>query len=274
MREPCAAFVEAGRDGETMAVRIERDGPVAVVTMSRPEAFNAFNTEQLRALSDAVAEVAADREIRAVVLTGEGRRAFASGADIKEMSTMRPSEGLVFGQLGQSVTAAIEASPQPWIAAINGYALGGGCEMALACDIRLASENAVIGQPEVTLGILPGWGATQRLPRLVGAGLASELILTGRRLKAGEALQLGLVNAVYSQDELLPKATEMAKTIAANAPLAVSASKRAILLSRDVDLTTGLAYEAQTFGLLFDSDDQKAGMTAFLEKRTGEFTGK
>jgi len=257
-----------------MAVRIDHDGPVAVVTMSRPEAFNAFNTEQLAALRDVVAEVAADREIRAVVLTGEGRRAFASGADIKEMSTMRPSEGLVFGQLGQAVTAAIEASPQPWIAAINGYALGGGCEMALACDIRLASENAIIGQPEVTLGILPGWGATQRLPRLIGAGMASELILTGRRLKADEARQLGLVNAVYSQDELLPKATEMARSIAANAPLAISASKRAILLSRDVDLTTGLAYEAQTFGLLFDSDDQKAGMTAFLEKRTAEFDGR
>ena len=257
-----------------MAVRIERDGPVAVVTMSRPEAFNAFNTEQLAALRDAVTEVAAERGIRAVVLTGEGRRAFASGADIKEMSTMRPSEGLVFGQLGQAVTTAIEAAPQPWIAAINGYALGGGCEMALACDIRLASENAVIGQPEVTLGILPGWGATQRLPRLIGAGLASELILTGRRLTADEARQLGLVNAVYTQDELLPKATEMAQTIAANAPLAVSASKRAIHLSRDVDLTTGLAYEAQTFGLLFDSDDQKAGMTAFLEKRTAEFDGK
>ncbi|HEX5167419.1 MAG TPA: enoyl-CoA hydratase-related protein [Thermomicrobiales bacterium] len=256
-----------------MAVRIERDGPVAVVTMSRPEAFNAFNTEQLRALRDAVAEVSADRAIRAVVLTGEGRRAFASGADIKEMSTMRPSEGLAFGQLGQSVTAAIEAAPQPWIAAINGYALGGGCEMALACDIRLASENAAIGQPEVTLGILPGWGATQRLSRLVGAGLASELILTGRRLTAGEAREMGLVNAVYTLDELLPKATDMARAIAANAPLAVSAAKRAILLSRDVDLTTGLAYEAQTFGLLFDSEDQKAGMTAFLEKRTAEFEG-
>jgi len=256
-----------------MAVRIERDGPVAVVTMSRPEAFNAFNTEQLAALRDAVAEVAADRTIRAVVLTGEGRRAFASGADIKEMSTMRPSEALVFGQLGQAVTAAIEASPQPWIAAINGYALGGGCEIALACDIRLASENAVIGQPEVTLGILPGWGATQRLPRLIGAGIASEMIMTGRRLKADEALQLGFVNVVYSQDDLLPKAIELAQTIAANAPLAVSASKRAILLSRDVDLTTGLAYEAQTFGLLFDSDDQKAGMSAFLEKRTAEFEG-
>jgi enoyl-CoA hydratase len=257
-----------------MAVRIERDGAVAVVTMSRPEAFNAFNTEQMTALRDAVAEVSADRAIRAVVLTGEGKRAFASGADIREMSTMRPSEGHAFGALGQAVTLAIESAPQPWIAAINGYALGGGCEMALACDIRIASDNAAIGQPEVTLGILPGWGATQRLWRLVGPGLASEMILTGRRLTAAEALHAGLVNAVCAQDELLPKAIEMARTIAANAPLAVAASKRAIHLSPNVDLTTGLAYEAQTFALLFDTDDQKEGMAAFNEKRAPEFRGE
>ena len=259
-----------------MAVRIDRqsDGNVAVVTLSRPEAFNAFNTEQLEALRDAVAEVATDRTIRAVVLTGEGRRAFASGADIREMSEMSPTAALAFATLGQAVTSAIEATPQPWIAAVNGYALGGGCEMALACDIRIASENAVLGQPEVSLGIPPGWGGTQRLPRVVGAGAAAELILTGRRITANEALQIGLVNAVYPLDELLPKAIEMAQMIAANAPLAVSAARQALHLASTTDLATGMMHEAQVFALLFDSADQQEGMGAFNAKRPPQFTGK
>lgn len=257
-----------------MAVSIEREGAVAVVTMSRREALNAFNSEQLRALHDAVLEVSGDRAIRAVVLTGEGKRAFAAGADIKEMSMMRPSEARVFGDLGHAIGKAIEAAPQPWIAAVNGFALGGGCEMALACDIRLASENAVLGQPEVTLGILPGWGGTQRLTRLVGHGIASELILTGRQVRADEALRIGLVNAVYPQDELMDKAREMARTIAANAPLAVSAAKRAMALAFDTDLTHGLDSEATNFALLFDSADQKEGMAAFGEKRAAEFRGE
>lgn len=257
-----------------MAVSIEREGAVAVVTMSRREALNAFNTEQLRALLGAVEEVSGDRDIRAVVLTGEGRRAFAAGADIKEMSVMRPSEAKVFGDLGHAIGRAINDAPQPWIAAVNGFALGGGCEVALACDIRLASENAVLGQPEVTLGILPGWGGTQRLTRLVGHGLASELILTGRHVRADEALRIGLVNAVYPQDELLDKAREMAATIAANAPLAVTASKRAMALAFDVDLTRGLDSEATNFALLFDSADQKEGMAAFGEKRKAAFRGE
>lgn len=259
-----------------MAVRIDReaDGRVAVVTLSRPEAFNAFNTEQLETLREAVATVGADREIRAVILTGEGRRAFASGADIREMSSKSPTEALAFATLGQAVTTAIEATPQPWIAAVNGYALGGGCEMALACDIRIASENAQLGQPEVTLGIPPGWGGTQRLARVVGSGHAAELILTGRRLKAQEALRIGLVNAVYAQDELMPKALEMAELIASNAPLAVSAARKAIQLAATTDLATGLTHEAQVFALLFDSADQKEGMGAFNEKRDANFTGR
>lgn len=256
-----------------MPVTIDRDGQIAILTMSRPEALNAFNTEQLVALRDAVIEVASDPSIRCAILTGEGTRAFAAGADIKEMSSKRPNEGLRFGQLGHSIGQAINAALQPWIAAVNGFALGGGCEMALACDIRLASDNAVFGQPEVGLGIIPGWGATQRLTRLLGPGLASELILTGRQVRADEALRLGLVNAVYPLDELLPKAREMAAAIAKNGPLAVRHAKQLIAKALDTDLTTGLAQEAQTFALLFDTADQKEGMAAFIEKRAAEFTG-
>ena len=256
-----------------MAVRIERDGAVAVVTMSRPEALNAFNTEQLEALRDAVAEVAADRSIRCAILTGEGR-AFAAGADIKEMAEKSAQEGLAFGRLGHGIGMAINAAPQPWIAAINGHALGGGCEVALACDIRLASEAATLGQPEVGLGILPGWGATQRLTRLVGPGVASELIFTGRRLKADEAQALGLVNTVYPAEELMGKAREMAVAIAANSPTAVSASKRMIALALDGPLANGLAREAETFALSFGTADQREGMAAFVEKRPAEFTGE
>jgi enoyl-CoA hydratase len=257
-----------------VAVHIEPDGPIAVVTMSRQEALNAFNTEQLQALLEAVNAVATNRDIRAAILTGEGQRAFAAGADIREMAEKSPTEALAFSRLGQSVTRAIEGAPQPWIAAINGHALGGGCEMALACDIRLASDNATLGQPEVVLGVVPGFGGTQRLTRLVGPGIASELILTGRRVSAGEALRLGLVNAVYPPVELLPKAREMAQAIAAAGPLAVAVARRLIAHALDTDLASGLAREAENFALLFDSHDQKEGMRAFTEKRVAEFRGE
>jgi len=256
-----------------MAVNIERDNGVAIVTMSRPEALNAFNTEQLKALRAAVDEVAADRSIRCAILTGEGR-AFAAGADIKEMAAKSAQEALAFGNLGHGIGIAINEAPQPWIAAVNGHALGGGCEIALACDIRLASETATLGQPEVGLGILPGWGATQRLPRLVGPGIASELIFTGRRLKAAEAKMLGLVNDVYPADALMNKAREMAAAIAANSPTAVSASKRMIALAYDGALAQGLAREAETFALSFGTADQREGMAAFVEKRPAAFTGE
>ena len=255
-----------------MAVTVERDGPVALVTLSRPEAMNAFNTEQLQALLDVVRELSADLSVRAVVLTGEGKRAFAAGADISEMSMKSPTEAKQFGDLGHAIGTAIGVAPQPWIAAVNGYALGGGCEMALACDIRIASESAQLGQPEVTLGIPAGWGGTQRLPRLVGPGHAAELLLTGRRIKADEALRIGLVNEVYPADDLIPAAIEMARTISRNSPSAVSASKRAIRLAFDLPLADGLAYEAQMFALSFDTDDQAEGMSAFADKRTAEFT--
>jgi enoyl-CoA hydratase len=257
-----------------MPIDVARDGHVATITLNRPDVLNAFNTEQLDSLLDTIQTLSADQDVRVVILTGAGERAFAAGADIAEMREKRPSEALEFSRLGHSVCLAIEAAPQPYIAAVNGFALGGGCEVSLACDIRIASENAALGQPEVTLGIPPGWGGTQRLTRLVGPGIARELIYTGRRVRADEAFRLGIVNAVYPLSELMEKARELASTIAANAPLAVRASKDAISRALDVELDTGLAYEVGVFALSFDTADQKEGMSAFLERRKADFKGQ
>lgn len=257
-----------------MPIDVERSGHVATITLNRPDVLNAFDTEHLKTLHEHIQRLSVDREVRAVILTGAGERAFAAGADISEMRSKSPTEAHEFAMLGQSVCLAIEAAPQPYIAAVNGYALGGGCEIALACDIRIASENAALGQPEVTLGIPPGWGGTQRLTRLIGPGLAREMIYTGRRVRADEAAQIGLVNAVYPLSDLMPKAREMATKIAANAPIAVRHSKDAIFRALDVELDTGLAYEANVFALSFDTHDQKEGMGAFLERRKAEFKGE
>jgi enoyl-CoA hydratase len=242
--------------------------------MERREALNAFNTEQLESMLAAVNEVSESAEVRVAVLTGAGDKAFAAGADIKEMSAKTPAEAQVFAALGHAIGQAISASAKPWIAAVNGYAFGGGCEMALACDIRIAAENAVFAQPEVGLGIPPGWGATQRLPRIVGPGLAAEMILSGRWVRAEEALQVGLVSAVYPAGELLERAIELGEKIAANAPLAVGASKRLLSLAFDVDPDIGLEHERQAFALLFGTDDQREGMQAFVEKRQAGFKGR
>ena len=188
-----------------MAVDLTTKDAVATVVLNRPEALNAFNTDQLRAVINAFAEIKQDRSVRIVILTGAGDRAFAAGADIKEMVGLDRDGALQFGRLGHAMTRAVETLPQPVIAAVNGFAMGGGCELALAADFRLASENAVFGQPEVGLGIPPGWGGTQRLTRAVGPGMAAEMILTGRKVKADEALRIGLVNAVFAQSELLEK---------------------------------------------------------------------
>ncbi len=257
-----------------MPIDVERSDHVATITLNRPDVLNAFDTEHLNNLREQIQELSNDHDIRAVILTGAGERAFAAGADIAEMRTKSPSQAYEFSALGHSVCLAIEAAPQPYIAAVNGYALGGGCEIALACDIRIASENAALGQPEVTLGILPGWGGTQRLTRLVGPGIARELIYTGRRVRADEAAQLGLVNAVYPLTELMDKARDMATQIASNAPIAVRRSKDAISRALDVELDTGLAYEANVFALSFDTSDQKEGMGAFLERRKPDFKGE
>lgn len=256
-----------------MAVDVEINEGIAVVTMNRPQALNAFNSEQLDLLGAAFYALGQDRTVRAVILTGAGDRAFAAGADIKEMVDMTPAEGLAFGRKGQALTAAIEHLPQPVIAAVNGYAFGGGCELAIACDIRLASENAHFAQPEVSLGIPPGWGGTQRLPRLIGPGLAAEMIFTGRQVQAEEAHRIGLVNAVHPLDRLMPAAREMAAQIARNSPAAVRASKNLIGLATVGDQAAGLAAEVASFGAAFAAPDRSEGMTAFVEKRAADFAG-
>ena len=254
-----------------MPIDLDRADGVATLTLNRPEALNAFNSEQLRLLEQMLAEVAADPAIRAVVLTGAGERAFAAGADIREMAALSPEGGLAFGRLGHAVTRAVEALPQPVVAAVNGFALGGGCELAIACDIRIASENAVFAQPEVSLGIPPGWGGSQRLPRLVGPGMAAEMILTGRRVAAAEALRIGLVNRVVPLPDLMPAAAELASTIAANGPVAVRAAKRLMALAFDGDPVVGLETECAVFGSVFGSPEQREGMGAFVEKRKPSF---
>ena len=256
-----------------MAVEIEVVDGVATVTMSRPEALNAFNTEQLKTMIDAFRKVRDDASVSCVILTGSGERAFAAGADIKEMAGKSPDEGLEFGRLGHTMTNTVESMSKPVIAAVNGFALGGGSELALACDIRLASENAVFAQPEVSLGIPPGWGATQRLTRLVGPGIAAEIIFTGRRVKADEALRIGLVNAVYPLDQLLDEARKIASQIAKQSPRAVAAAKSLMQLAFNGQMRSGLDTEASVFGQAFGTEDQREGMNAFVEKRTPSFTG-
>ncbi|MBA3449587.1 MAG: enoyl-CoA hydratase/isomerase family protein, partial [Chloroflexia bacterium] len=204
-----------------MAVDVEINDGVAVVTMNRPGALNAFNSEQIDLLADALRVIGNDSAVRAVILTGAGDRAFAAGADIKEMSALTPAEGLAFGRKGQALTNAVELLPQPVFAAVNGYAFGGGCELAIACDFRIAAENARFAQPEVGLGVPPGWGGTQRLPRLIGPGFAAEMIYTGRHVHAEEALRIGLVNAVHPIEDLAAAARELAMQIVKNSPVAV-----------------------------------------------------
>jgi enoyl-CoA hydratase len=257
-----------------MAVDVERQDDIAIVTMNRPEALNAFNADQLTAMVSTFRTLRGDRSVRCVILTGAGERAFAAGADIKEMAELSPPDGLAFGRLGHAAVNAVEGLPQPVIAAVNGFALGGGCEIALASDIRLASESAVFAQPEVGLGIPPGWGATQRLTRLIGPGFAAELILTGRRVKADEALRIGLVNAVYPADQLIPEAVKLAKQIAANSPRAVRGAKRLMQLAFNGQIASGLETEVRLFGESFGTADQREGMRAFVEKRQPLFSGE
>jgi enoyl-CoA hydratase len=254
-----------------MAIDVEIADGVAVITMNRPQALNAFNSEQLDLLSAAIQSIGRDRSVRAAIITGAGDRAFAAGADIKEMAELTPAEGLAFGRKGHAITNALELLPLPTIAAVNGYAFGGGCEIAIACDIRLAATNARFAQPEVSLGIPPGWGGSQRLPRLIGPGFAAEMIYTGRQVDADEALRMGLVNAVRPLEALLPAARDMAAVIARNSPLAVRAAKRLIALAFAGNPGAGLAAEAAAFGATFATLDQREGMHAFIEKRQALF---
>lgn len=255
-----------------MTVDLTRAEGVATIMLNRPRALNAFDTKQLTRLLDALREVRDDRNVRCLIVTGSGDKSFAAGADIREMADLSPHAGFAFGRLGHAVTATLEHLPQPTIAAVNGYAFGGGCELALACDIRLAAENAQFSQPEVSLGIPPGWGGSQRLPRIVGPGRAAELIFTGRRVPAAEALQIGLVTAVYPADDLMMEALTLAGQIAANSPSALRAAKRAMSLALAGDPAVGLATELAFFGQAFGTPDQREGMSAFVEKRTATFS--
>lgn len=247
---------------------------IATITINRPKALNALNLDTVTELKDAIEKIAVDKAVKVVVITGAGEKSFVAGADIKEMATKTPAEGREWGQFGQNVFTEIENMPQPVIAAINGFCLGGGCELSCACDIRYASENAKFGQPEVGLGITPGFGGTQRLTRVVGRGQAKELIYTGGMIGAEDAKAIGLVNKVVSQEELMPAVLKLAGKIAKNAPVAVQLSKAAINRGINCDVVTGIAYEAEVFGLCFSTNDQKEGMAAFVEKRKPTFEGK
>jgi len=242
---------------------------------NRPKVLNALNRATMVELSAAVDELDCDEGVRSVVVTGAGDKAFVAGADISELRAIADAvQGAEFAAWGQRILFKIENSSKPVIAAINGYALGGGCELAMACDIRMAADTAKLGQPEINLGIIPGYGGTQRLPRLVGKGRAKWLILTGDMITAQEALRIGLVDFVVPADELMDAAKELARKIAGKAPLAVSWAKRSINVGTETDLVAACAYEASQFGLACGTEDRLEGTTAFLEKRPPQFKGK
>ncbi len=248
---------------------------VAVVTINRPEKLNALNAAVLDDLRHLVTDLRVRDDVRAVIITGKGEKAFVAGADISELAALNDTEtGREFALKGQSVFSLIESSPKPFIAAVNGFALGGGSELALACHIRICSENAKFGQPEVNLGIIPGYGGTQRLTRVLGRTLATDLILTGRQMDAREALEQGFVARVTPQSELLATAMQMATTIASKAPLAISAALDCIVEGIDESIDEGLSREAERFGALTTSSDFHEGTSAFLEKRKANFSGK
>lgn len=250
-------------------ITYEQQDFVGIITINRPKALNALNSFVLAEL-DAVLDAVDLNTTRALILTGAGEKSFVAGADIGEMSTLTKAEGEAFGKKGNDVFRKLETFPLPVIAAINGFALGGGCEIAMSCDIRICSDNAVFGQPEVGLGITPGFGGTQRLARIVGVGKAKEAIYSALNFKADEAYRVGLVNAVYTQEELMPAALKLAEKIAKNAPIAVQACKKAINEGLQVDMDQAIVIEEKLFGSCFETEDQKEGMTAFMEKRKVE----
>jgi enoyl-CoA hydratase len=251
---------------------LEKEDELAIVKINRPP-VNALNSEVVTEIHQMIDELEKDEQVKVIILTGEGK-AFVAGADISEMVDFDNAGGAEFSKKGQAAFDKIENTPKPVIAAINGFALGGGCEIAMACDIRIAVEGAKLGQPEVNLGVIPGFAGTQRLPRLVGKGKAKELIFTGNMISAEEAEQIGLVNQVLTADELMNTAKEMAKTIASKGPAAVRAAKLAINEGVNYELSKGLEIENQAFAKLFETEDQKEGMKAFLEKRKPEWKDK
>ena len=253
-------------------IRVEREDSVAVVTVDRRDALNALDLPTLTELRDELRTLAGDGDVRAVILTGAGDRAFIAGADIKYMSGLDVDEARAWGALGHEAARLLETMPKPTIAAVNGFALGGGCELALACDIRYASSNAKLGQPEVNLGIIPGWGGTQRLARVCGLGLAKELIFTGRTVDSEEALRIGLVNALH--DPVLDRARETAALLATKSPLALRVMKQLANRALGGKHEENLAAESDSFGELFGSEDAKEGLVAFVEKREPVFKGR
>ena len=253
-------------------VLLEKKGNIAVATINRPKALNALNSAVVADLDEMIVQIMADEEIRALVITGSGEKAFVAGADIGEMSTLTKAEGEAFGKLGNDVFRRLEKLPIPTIAAVNGYALGGGCEISMSCDIRIAADNAVFGQPECGLGIIPGFGGTQRLARLIGKGRAKELIFTCDRIDAQEAYRIGLANQVVPAGELMDACRKTAEKILSKGSYAVSLAKSVINAGQDMDLSNGLKMEADAFGFTFSTHDKREGMTAFLEKRPAELT--
>jgi enoyl-CoA hydratase len=246
----------------------------SVLTLNRPDKLNALNRELLETLLTSIEEIRDDRSIHAVLITGSGSKAFAAGADIGELSQCDAYSGSLFAEFGQHVFNSIERMAKPVVAAVNGFALGGGCELAMSCHIRLASMNAWFGQPEINLGIIPGYGGTQRLPRLVGQARAYELVLLGDRIDAQEAYRIGLVNKIYSQDELLPAAEALTASLAAKAPLALQGCLEAVRVAGDMSLLEAQHTEASIFGRVCGSSDFREGTAAFLEKRPAVFTGR
>lgn len=247
-------------------IKFEVQKDIGILTLDRPKALNALNTQVLNEINEVLDSLDLS-VVRVLILTGAGEKSFVAGADIAEMSSLTKKEGTQFGKIGNDLFRKIETFPIPVIAVINGFALGGGCELALSCDIRLCSDNALFGQPETGLGITPGFGGTQRLPRVVGVGKAKELIYTGASINAEEAYRIGLVNAVYPLSELMAAALKMAAKIARNAPIAVRASKKAINDGLQTEMDQAIQIEEQLFGDCFETEDQKEGMLAFLEKR-------
>ncbi|MCM1042405.1 MAG: short-chain-enoyl-CoA hydratase [Bacteroides sp.] len=252
---------------------VEDKEGVRIVTLNRPQELNSLNSELLSELDFAMADAAGDSQIKVIIITGAGK-AFAAGADIGQMAGMNAVEGKSFGAFGSDVFRRIETLNKPVIAAVNGYALGGGCELAMACDIRIGSSKAKVGQPETNLGITPGFSGTQRLARIVGIGRAKEMIYTGDPITAEEAYRIGLFNKVTEPDQLLDTALQMAGKIAAKAPLAVQYAKEAVNQGTETDIDTGIALEANLFGMCFSTQDQKEGMKAFLERRPPVFKGE
>jgi enoyl-CoA hydratase len=254
-------------------VLMEKKGATAIVSINRPKALNALNFQTVEELLHCLRELAQDEETAVVILTGSGEKSFVAGADIAHMQSLDVIEARKFGMLGHELARTLEEIPQPVIAAINGFALGGGCELAISCDMRFASINAKFGQPEVNLGVIPGFGGTQRLPRLIGKGLATELLYSGDIIDAEEALRIGLVNKVFPQEELLEKCLELAEKIASRGPLAVKLCKEAVNNGMEMELARACQYEVDLFSICFSSAEQKEGMSAFLEKRSPKFKG-